>query len=323
MHDPRWEAAAVLLPSGKVLVAGGATNTSLATIRTAELYDPATGAWISTGSMSQERQSFTLTLLPSGKVMAAGGTGTNGPVASAELFDPASGAWTSTGSLQIARASHTATLLANGTVLVAGGTGATPAQSTTPVDAALASSEIYDPATGSWTPTGSLGQARLAHTATLMPNGKVLVAGGESFFGTVFPTSAEVYDPAAGKWSPTLPLLSGRSAHITVLLPNGKILVAGGLNTSDTGPNTELFDPASAVATPTLLTPPTQVAGAIEFRFRNTPGLSFTVLSTTNLAVPLNNWTSAGTALETSPGHYQFTDTTATDPQRFYRTRSD
>jgi hypothetical protein len=167
-----------------------------------------------------------------------------------------------------------------------------------------------------------MGQPRQVQTATLLTNGKVLVAGGESFFGGVFPTSAELYDPAAGRWLPTLPLVSGRTDHIATLLPNGKVLVAGGFNTSDTGPSTELFDPASAVATPALLAPSTQSAGAISFTFRNTPGLSFTVLAAANLDLPLNNWTSAGTAVETSPGHYFFTDTTLISPQRFYRTRS-
>jgi hypothetical protein len=213
-------------------------------------------------------------------------------------------------------------LLPNGEVLVAGGTGPTPLQTTPPVDPVLASSELYDPITGTWTSTGAMGQPRQVHTATLLTNGKVLVAGGVSFFGGLFPTSAEVYDPATGNWLPTLPLVSGRTDHIATLLPNGKVLVAGGFNTSDTGPSTELFDPASAVATPALLAPPTQSDGAISFTFRNTPGQSFTILAATSLTVPLNNWTSAGTAVETSPGHYLFTDTTVISPQRFYRTRS-
>ena len=130
-----------------------------------------------------------------------------------------------------------------------------------------------------------MGQPRQTHTATLLPSGKVLVAGGVSYFGGVFPTTAELYDPATGKWSPTLPLVSGRRDHIAALLPTGKVLVAGGFNTSDTGPTTELFDPASVVPTPTLLTQPTKLpTGEFRFTFRNTPGLSFSVLSTTDLA---------------------------------------
>jgi hypothetical protein len=324
MRDLRWEAAAVQLPNGNVLVAGGAADISnLAPGRTAELYDPAAGTWTPTGSMSHERRAFTLTLLPSGKVMAAGGSDTNGPLASVELYDPTTGVWTPTGSLQTPRGSHTATLLPNGTVLVAGGVGVTPAQTTPPVDPVLASAEIYDPATGQWTPTGSMGQPRQVHTATLLANGKVLVAGGVSFFGGLFPTSAELYDPSTGKWLPTQPLASGRTEHIATLLPNGKVLIAGGFNTSDTGPSTELFDPASAVAAPFLLSQPTKLpSGAFQFRFRNTPGINFTVLSTTNISVGVNEWISAGTATEVTPGHYQFTDATAEGPLRFYNVRS-
>jgi WD40 repeat protein len=324
MHDQRWIAAAVLLPDGKVLVAGGANNVSnFAPVRTAELYNQATGIWTPTGSMNHERRAFTLTLLPNGKVMAVGGSDTNGPLVSVELYDPTTGIWTPTSSLQSPRDSHTATLLPNGTVLVAGGLGGIQTQSVPPVDPVVASAEIYDPATGQWTPTGSMGQAREAHTATLLTNGKVLVAGGESFFGGLFPTGAEVYDPSTGKWSPTLPLTSGRSDHIATLLPNGKVLIAGGFNTSDTGPSTELFDPASAVAAPFLLSQPTKLAtGAFQFTFRNTPGINFTVLSTANLGLGVNEWTSAATPTEVSPGHYLFTDATTDAPSRFYIVRS-
>jgi len=232
------------------------------------------------------------------------------------------GAWTPTGSLQTPRDSLTATLLPNGKVLVAGGENLMLDQGGNPVDAVLASAEIFDPATGSWTPTGSMGQPRQTHTATLLPNGKVLVAGGVSYFGGVFPTSAEVYDATTGRWSPTLPLTSGRRDHIAALLPGGTVLLTGGFNTSDTGPSAELYDPASAVPIPALLAQSRQPAGAIQLTFRNTPGLNFTVLATANLAVPLEEWASAGAATETSPGHYRFADVTANSPQRFYRVRS-
>jgi len=173
-------------------------------------------------------------------------------------------------------------------------------------------------------PTGSMGQPRQHHTATLLANGKVLVVGGDNYFGGVLPTTAEVYDPATEKWSPTLPLVSGRREHIAALLPNGKVLVAGGFNTSDTGPSAELFDPASAVqATPFLLTQPMKLAsGAFQFTFRNTPGLNFTALSSANAAAQLENWTSVGSAIEVSPGHYQFTDASPDGHQRFYSVRS-
>jgi N-acetylneuraminic acid mutarotase len=303
------------------LVAGGTVNAALVGIRGAELYDPASGNWTATGSMTNERCAFTLTVLNNGKVLAAGGFGTNGALSTAELFDPATGIWTPTGSLQVSRASHTATRLSDGRVLVTGGTDFTGAGINDPT---RPSAEIYDPATGTWTLTGSMTQPRQSHTATLLPGGHVLVAGGVSYFGSVFPTSAEVFDPGTGKWSPTLPLVSGRRDHIAVLLPNGKVLVAGGFNTTDTGPTTELYDPASVVPTPMLLTEPTKLpTGAFRFNFRNTPGLSFSVLSSTTLTASAGDLTSLGGAVEISPGHYQFTDLLAAQvPQRFYRVRS-
>jgi hypothetical protein len=168
-----------------------------------------------------------------------------------------------------------------------------------------------------------MGQPRQGPTATLLPNGKVLVVGGNSFFRSIYPTSAEIFDPATGKWSPTFPVVSGRRDHIAALLPNGKVLLAGGFNTSDTGPSTELYDPASAVAAPFLLSQPTKFPnGALQFTFRNTPGLNFAVFGTTDLRAPVNDWISFGSAAEVSPGHYQFTDASTTNPQRFYIVRS-
>jgi hypothetical protein len=273
--------------------------------------------------LTQGRWSFGLLMLASGKVLAIGGRDTNGPMSSVELYDPDTGLWSSTGSLQTPRAAHTATLLPDGKVLVAGGTALTPApSSSTPPDPVVASAELYDPVTGEWSFTGSLGQARENHTATLLPNGKVLVAGGFSFFDTVFLTSAEIYDPVTGKWLPTLPLTSGRTEHVAALLPNGKVLFAGGFNTSDTGPTTELFDPASAVATPTLLDGLREFADGIGFRFRNTPGQRFTVLSTANVETPIDAWENAGQAVEASPGHYLFVDAAVRGLRRFYQTRS-
>jgi hypothetical protein len=324
MHDPRWEAAAVLLPNGKVLEAGGsATSSSFIGIHGAELYNPATGNWLATGSMTNGRWAFTLTLLPNGKVLATGGFGTNNALATAELYDPATGSWTPTGSMLTPRGSHTATLLPNGKVLVAAGTDLVAAGDGTPIDSTSAGAEIYDPATGTWSSTGSMSFPRSAHTATLLPNGKVLVAGGVSYFRSVFPTTAELYDPVTGKWSPTFPLVSGRTDHMAALLPNGKVLVAGGFNNADTGPSTELFDPASAVATPPLLNLTRLPTGATLTTFHNTPGLSFTILASTNVGLPLNQWTPQGKPVEVVPGNYQFTDALPPNlARRFYSVRS-
>ena len=111
------------MPDGKVLVAGG-QGLGITDLTSAELYDPASGTWMATGSLATPRSFYTATLLLNGKLMAAGGNnGINFMEASVELYDPASGTWTTTGSLFSGRYFHTATLLPDGKVLVAGGVG--------------------------------------------------------------------------------------------------------------------------------------------------------------------------------------------------------
>jgi hypothetical protein len=94
-------------------------------------------------------------------------------------------------------------------------------------------------ASGVFTNTGSLAAARYDHTATLLPNGKVLVAGGDDGSGLVF-ASAELYDPASGTWTGTGSLGAARYEHTATLLPNGKVLVAGGVGTGSPSASAEL-----------------------------------------------------------------------------------
>ena len=201
------------------------------------------GTFVNTGTPNLARDCHTATLLQNGKVLIAGGRSGNNTLSSAELYDPATGNFTFTGSLQTARCEHTATLLPNGTVLIAGGYYVGNGLPT------LASAEIYDPSTGSFSSTGPLGTGRYGHSATLLADGKVLVAGGVSsndgynFFTLA---SAELYDPVAQTFSATGSLNTARSAPAT-LLNNGQVLVAGGGGVGTGAPfdSAELYDPTA------------------------------------------------------------------------------
>jgi N-acetylneuraminic acid mutarotase len=218
------------------------TPTPTATPTATPTPTPATGpSWSNTGSLNTARNSgHTETLLLNGKVLVAGGNGNNGTLKSAELYDPVTGTWSNTGNLNTDRAFHTATLLPNGKVLVAGGFSCAPPPASC---FALNSAELYDPATGTWSNTGNLDTARDSHTATLLSNGKILIAGGFLNGGEL--NSAELYDPSTGIWSITGNLSTGREWHTATLLQNSKVLVAGGLGTSAHLNSAELYDPAT------------------------------------------------------------------------------
>ena len=154
------------------------------------------------------------------------------------------GLFEATGSLKAARVGHTATLLADGRVLIAGGA---YLPSGTTNFSQLDSLELYDPATGGFTPAGHMQSARSGHTSTLLGNGKVLIAGGAG--NSVF-VGAELYDPTSGTCSPTGDLVTPRASHTATLLPDGRVLIVGGAGISIlTG--AECYDPASGHFTAT------------------------------------------------------------------------
>jgi hypothetical protein len=239
---------ATLLPDGRVLVAGGDGSTG--PLASAEVYEPSTGSWTATGNMTEARSHYTATLLPDGKVLVAGGCCNDiGELASAELYDPVSGSWTATGSMTEARYGHTATLLSDGRVLVAGGAAIFTDGDVSGPDP-LASAELFDPDSGTWAATGSMTEDRLGHTATLLPDGTVLVAGGEGSFGSGDPASAELYDPRNGSWTVTGSMHAARAYHTATLLLDGTVLVAGG-GVIGVLASAELFDPGSGTWTAT------------------------------------------------------------------------
>ncbi|RKI23039.1 hypothetical protein D7Y27_43190, partial [Corallococcus sp. AB004] len=215
----RASLTATLLPSGKVLVAGG--GNSGGPKLTVDVYEPVAGTWSVGPNLGAARRDHTATLLTTGQVLVAGGVG-GASLATAEVYDSTSNTWTATGGLATARYNHTATRLPSGKVLVVGGRNST---------GLLATAEEYDPSTGQWSATGALGTARELQSATLLSTGKVLVTGG--MYGsaaTAALASAEVYDPAARQWSAATPMAGARYSYVAVsLATQAKVLVVGGI----------------------------------------------------------------------------------------------
>src|ERR1035437_10903407 len=199
----------------------------------------AQGPWTNTGSLNTARRFHSATLLMNGEVLVAGGRDSAGnTLISAELYNPATGKWTVTGSLATARYTHSATLLSNGQVLVAGGIFGIDIHGIVTCDA---TAELYNPTTGRWTTTGSMNKSRCYHTATLLPDGTVLAAGG----GTIVSpdNSAEIYDPSKGTWKVTGTMNVARAVTAATLLPNGQVLISGGNSTSAGGRSAEVLFP--------------------------------------------------------------------------------
>jgi hypothetical protein len=200
MTTARVGQTATLLSDGRVLIAGGfgVQGGPLVGLASAELYDPKTGKFSPTGSMTTARVGQTATLLSDGRVLIAGGATADiiagKMLASAELYDPKTGTFSPTGSMITARGVQTATLLSDGRVLIAGGSdlrliaGGSDSPGDSLAGGSLASAELYDPTTGRFSPTGSMTTARVDQTATLLSDGRVLIAGGSD-------SSAELYQP--------------------------------------------------------------------------------------------------------------------------------
>jgi hypothetical protein len=147
--------------------------------------------------------------------------------------------------MNIERAAHTATLLPDGKVLISGGF---REEGTSEI--AIASAEIFDPATNSFTPTGDMNEPRDGHTATLLPNGQVLIVGGWNQSSRS--STAELYDPRTGMFEYTGSMMAQRQGMTATLLKNGQVLIAGGDSARNTPQLTaELYDPVTKTFIPT------------------------------------------------------------------------
>jgi len=223
------------ITNGQVLITGGMTG-----LATAELFDPATGTFTATGSMSEPRSEHTATLLANGMVLVTGGSPDN----SAELFDPATGTFSATGGVGLAGLGwgSTATLLSDGTVLVAGGRDAES------VFDGFASNggALFNAASGTFTDSGGMSQPRYWHAAALLKTGMVLITGGINGGPTPY---ADLFDPKTRSFSPTANMQAERAQHTATSLNDGTVLVAGGSSQATPGGSlstAEVFDPTTS-----------------------------------------------------------------------------
>jgi hypothetical protein len=242
MLDSRSGHTATLLQDGRVLIAGGMRRNQ-DFYRSAELYDPATGKFLATGSMNLARVGLTAVLLRSGKVLVLGGFVGHACTDSAELYDPATGKFAAIGKMTVPRGEARSTLLANGDVLVTGG-----ADHDTP--GGVASAEIFRAADSKFEAVGPMHVGRISQTSTLLNDGRVLVAGGR---GETVTAGAEIYDPATKKFIVTGNMVAARYKHSAGLLPDGRVLIAGGSGDRDwhgAMASAEIYDPKTGKFTP-------------------------------------------------------------------------
>ena len=304
--------AATLLPDGRVLIVGGSKS---------ELYDPSTGIFSATGNMVEVQTGFTATLLRNGKVLITGGTnggsdccaiaanpelydpstgafnlagsyiktgatsvgqdsaGTSGLAyaaatllpdgkvlilsePAAELYDPGTNTFSLTGSMVAVDENNywgkptqidgrTATLLTNGKVLVAGGN---PAYFDTG-DFPLSRAELYDTSSGTFMATGSMHLTRQFQSATLLPDGTVLITGGgfDNYFTAI--AFAELYTPSTGTFFGMINQRAGREFQQATLLNDGRVLITGGLSSAGY-PRTQKFASAEIYTPPVIVPAP-------------------------------------------------------------------
>jgi len=248
MTTSRSEHVATLLVSGTVLITGG-NDVNGNTLASAEIFDPGTSTFTAaTHAMTAARQIHHADLLANGQALIEGGfDANNNALVSAELYNPVGGTFTATGSMTTGRGNHASALLYNGQVLVAGGL-AGPGTALAPT----ATAELYNPATGTFTPTASMSVARGHYTTVTLEDGTVFIQGGATLPAG---TNADIFNPATGTFRVTGNFTTEQAGMREGPLPDGTVLLASGLNSSTVVvPNSELFYPLTLPTTITVTT---------------------------------------------------------------------
>jgi hypothetical protein len=274
VSSPRFASMGVPIGSGDALVVGGCDGVDADggdgnCTTSVERWRGAAGTWSEQSPLPGPRGFGSATVLADGRVLVVGGCADSlctTLLSDAVVYDPVANTWTAAGSMSSPRAGHTATLLNDGTVLVAGGCIDATCSATGAGNSVLSSVDIWTAsaesaasdaggdgeagatsadagAAGQFTAGPSMAGARHHHTATLLTNGDVLMAGGADSTGSSLPTS-EVYLPLARQWIGTSAMLMSRAFHIGVTLNDGRVLVSGGCNPQTCIPFAEIFNPA-------------------------------------------------------------------------------
>ncbi len=255
MATARYLFAGTPLPSGDLLVAGGCTATGCAAVTAlAERFSVSMNMWLGAGSLGSPRANAMAASIAGGDVVLAGGCDPASCTSDVELWTEASNAWVSVAPLPAPWGFGTATSLADGRMLVVGGCADSACTSV------LAEAAVYDPVKNAWTLAGTLSAPRAGHSATLLDDGTVLVAGGcaDVACSSVL-SSAEVWVGNAqggGSFQAAPPMMGGRHHHTATLLASGEVLMAGGADSSGSStPSSEVYLPRAKewIATSAML----------------------------------------------------------------------